>query len=69
MVCDKTEFGDDQPFRIDKKTKFTHDGRPSAAADLKQGDKVWVKIRTDKRTGEMSALRVISGVFNASLTK
>ena len=69
MVCDKTEFGDDQPFKIDKRTKFAHDGRPSAAADLKQGDKVWVKIRTDKRTGEMTALRVISGVFNASLTK
>jgi hypothetical protein len=67
LVCDRTEFGDDQPFKIDKKTKFTHDGKPSAAADLKTGDKVWVKIRTDKRTGEMTALKVISGVFDASL--
>jgi Domain of unknown function (DUF5666) len=69
LVCDKTEFGDDQPFKIDRKTKFSHDGQPSAAADLKAGDKVWVRIRTDKRTGEMTALRVVSGVFDASLAK
>lgn len=67
LVCDKTEFGDDQPFKIDKKTKFTHDGKPSAAADLKTGDKVWMKIRTDKRTGDMTALKVVSGVFDAQL--
>ncbi len=69
LVCDRTEYGDDQAFKIDKKTKFTHDGKPSAAADLKTGDKVWMKIRTDKRSGDMTALRVISGVFDASLTK
>jgi len=67
LVCDKTEFGDDQPFRIEKKTKFTHDGKRSAAGDLKAGDKVWVKVRTDKRTGEMTALKVVSGVFDAQL--
>ena len=69
LICDKTEFGDAQPFKIDKKTKFAHDGKHSAAADLKPGDKVWVRVRTDKKTGEMTALRVISGVFDASLTK
>lgn len=67
LICDKTEFGDDQPFKIDKKTKFTHDGKPSAASDLKAGDKVWVRIRTNKRTGEMAALKVVSGVFDAQL--
>jgi Domain of unknown function (DUF5666) len=69
LICDKTEFGDDQPFRIDKKTKFTHDGKASSATELKAGDKVWVRVRTDKRTGEMTAVKVISGVFDASLTK
>lgn len=69
LVCDKTEFGDGQAFRIDKKTRFIHDGQPSSAADLKAGDKVWVRIRTDKKTGEMTALRVVSGVFDAGLTK
>jgi hypothetical protein len=69
LICDKTEFGDGQPFKIDRKTKFTHDGQSSKATDLKTGDKVWVKIRTDKKTGDMTALRVVSGVFDASLTK
>lgn len=69
LVCDKTEFGDDQPFKLDRKTKFAHDGKASSAADLKPGDKVWVRIRTDKKTGEMTALKVISGVFDATLTK
>jgi hypothetical protein len=69
LICDKTEFGDDQPFRIDKKTKFIHDGKPSTAGDLKAGDKVWVRVRSDKRTGEMTAVKVISGVFDASPTK
>ncbi|HEV2426087.1 MAG TPA: hypothetical protein VGZ29_14750 [Terriglobia bacterium] len=67
LICDKTEFGDDQPFRIDKKTKFIRDGKLSAANDLKPGDKVWMKIRTEKRTGEMTAQRVVSGVFDAKL--
>lgn len=67
LICDKTEFGDGQPFRIEKKTKFIYDGKPSAAGDLKAGDKVWVRIRTDKRTGEMTALKVVSGLFDAKL--
>jgi multidrug efflux pump subunit AcrA (membrane-fusion protein) len=67
LVCDKTEFGDDQPFRVEKKTKFTRDGKASTASALKAGDKVWMKIRTDKRTGEMTALKVVSGVFDARL--
>jgi len=67
LICDKTEFGDDQPFKIDRKTKFTHDGKTSSAGDLKAGDKVWIRIRADKRTGEMTALKVVSGVFDAQL--
>ncbi len=67
LVCNKTEFGDDQPFTVDRKTKFMHDGKPSAATDLKAGDQVWLRIRTNKKTGEMTALKVVSGVFDASL--
>ncbi|HUI42488.1 MAG TPA: hypothetical protein VL523_11020 [Terriglobia bacterium] len=65
IVCDKTEFGDGQAFKLDKKTKFYRDGQPGSASDLKAGDDVWVKIHKDKKSGEMTALRVVSGMFPA----
>lgn len=67
MICDKTEFGDDQAFKLDKKTKFLRDGKRAAATDLKAGDKVWVKIRKEKKTGDLVALRVVAGVLSVSM--
>ena len=67
MICDKTEFGDDQAFILDKKTRFLRDGKPAAAADLKAGDKVWVKIRREKKSGDLVALRVVAGVLSVSM--
>jgi hypothetical protein len=67
MICDKTEFGDDQAFRLDKKTRFLRDGKPAAAADLQAGDKVWVKIRREKKSGDLVALRVVSGVLSVNM--
>jgi hypothetical protein len=67
LICDKTEFGDDQAFKLDKKTRFLRDGKPAAAADLKAGDKVWVKIRKDKKTGDLFALRVVAGVLSINM--
>ena len=61
IVCDKTEFGDNQPFLIDKKTKYVRDGQSSTSSDLKIGDKTWVKIRKDKKSGDMTALLVVTG--------
>lgn len=62
IVCDKTEFGDDQPFKLDKKTKYIRDGKPASLDGLKAGDEVWVKPKKDKKTGEMTALSVMMGV-------
>jgi hypothetical protein len=67
MICDKTEFGDDQPFKLDKKTKFLRDGKASEATDLKAGDKVWVKIRKEKKTGDLVALRVVAGELSVRM--
>jgi hypothetical protein len=67
LICDKTEFGDDQAFKLDKKTRFLKDGKPAAAVDLKAGDKVWVKIRKDKKTGDLFALRVVAGVLSVNM--
>jgi hypothetical protein len=63
ITCDKTEFGPDQAFKLDKKTKFIRDGKPSALGNLKLGEGVWVKIRKDKKTGDLIAVRVATGVL------
>ena len=63
IICDKTEFGDGEPFNLSKKTRFYRNGQPSSLSDLKAGDDIWVKIHRNKRTGELTALRVVSGVF------
>ncbi|HEY6292725.1 MAG TPA: hypothetical protein VI455_14345 [Terriglobia bacterium] len=61
LVCDHTEFGDAQPFKLDKKTKYLRDGQTSTVEQLKVGDKTWVKIRKNKKTGEITALVVVTG--------
>jgi hypothetical protein len=61
LIVDKTSFGDGQKFKLDHKTKFIHDGKPSAFEDLKVGDKVWIDTKTDKKTGEMTAKKVVTG--------
>ena len=62
LVLDKTEFGDAQVFKLEPKTKYVHDGKPSKLADLKVGDMVFVDAKKDKKTGERTARRVVTGV-------
>jgi len=61
LICDQTEFGDAQPFKLDKKTKYLHDGQAGTVQQLKVGDKTWLKIRKNKKTGELTALVVVTG--------
>jgi hypothetical protein len=61
LIVDKTSFGDGQKFKLDHKTKFIHEGKPSTFGDLKVGDKVWIDTKTDKKTGEMTATKVVTG--------
>ena len=62
MVLEKTKFGIDQTFKLDRKVKFIRDGKPSSFDRLKVGDKVWVDVKTDKKTGELIAKKVITGL-------
>lgn len=62
LVVDKTSFGDGQKFKLDRKTKFIHDAKSSALEDLRVGDKVWIDVKVDKKTGEMTAKKVVTGV-------
>ncbi len=62
LVMDKTKFGIDQTIKLEPKTKYIHDGKPSSLASLKVGDQVYVDVRKDKKTGDMVAKKVVSGV-------
>ena len=62
LILTKTKFGVDQTFKINKKTKFTLDGKPSSFDKLKVGEGVFIDVDTDKKTGDLIAKKVVSGV-------
>jgi hypothetical protein len=63
MDLTKTNAGMDQTFKFNKKTKFIHDGKDSSIESLKLGDQVWVDAREDKKTGDLIARKVVTGVI------
>ena len=62
LILTKTKFGVDQSFKIQKKTKFTQDGKPSSYDKLKVGDQVYIDVDKGRRTGTLFAKQVVSGV-------
>ena len=62
IVLTKTDAGMDETFKFTKKTKFVHDGKSSTLDSVKVGDKVWVDANQDKKTGDLFARKVLSGV-------
>ncbi|MBI1940091.1 MAG: hypothetical protein HYS33_01130 [Acidobacteria bacterium] len=62
LVLEKTKFGIDQALKLKAKTKYIHDGKPGSLDRLKVGDKVWVDVKTEKKTGVMIATKVVTGV-------
>lgn len=62
LVVDKTPFGDGQSFKLERKTKFVHDGKPSTLDQIKVGEKVWLDVKVDKKTGEILAKKVVTGL-------
>lgn len=69
MVLEKTKFGIDQTIVLTEKTKYVHDGEPGTVEHLKVGDQVWIRIKTDKKTGDMRAELVLSGVVAPTIKK
>lgn len=65
IVLDKTKFGVDQTIKLEKKTKYIRDGKRSSFDDLKVGDPVYVDAKTDKKTGDMLAKKIVSGIIAA----
>lgn len=62
LVLTKTKIGVPQTIHLTKKTKFVRDRKKSALADLKVGEMVYVDVKTDKKTGDMTARKVVSGM-------
>jgi len=62
MVLEKTKAGIDQAFKFQPNTKFIRDDKPSSRETLKIGEQVYVDVRTDKKTGDLYAKRVVSGI-------
>jgi hypothetical protein len=64
IVLEKTKFGVDTTIKLFPKTKYVSDGKPSSLGELNVGDQVYVDVKTDKKTGDMSAKKVVSGVIS-----
>lgn len=65
IILDKTKFGVDQSIRLDPKTKYVRDRKASSLDKLEIGDPVYVNVKTEKKTGVMTAKKVTSGVIAA----
>jgi hypothetical protein len=63
MVLEKTKAGIDQTLKFQPKTKFIRDEKPSSREALKVGDQVYVDVHEDKKTGDLYAKKVVTGVI------
>jgi hypothetical protein len=63
VVLTKTVSGEDRTFKFNKKTKFLLDGKDSTIESVHVGDKIWVDMDEDKKTGDLLAHKVVAGVF------
>jgi len=62
LILTKTKFGTDQTFKLTKKTRYVQDRKPSSFDKLSVGDKVFIDVETNKKTGDLTAKKVVSGV-------
>ena len=69
MVLEKTKFGVDQAIKLDSKTKYLHNEKPSPFDRLAVGDQVWVQVNTNKKTGELTAKKVLTGVVAPTIRR
>lgn len=61
LVLTKTKVGIPQTIRLTKKTKYVFNKKKSALAALRPGEMVYIDVKTDKKTGAMTARKVVSG--------
>jgi hypothetical protein len=66
MTLTKTRFGVDTTIKLLSKTKYVYNNKPGKLDDLKVGDLVFVDAKTNKKTGDMSAKKVVGGIVPIS---
>ncbi len=66
VTLEKTRFGVDTTIKLLDKTKYVYNNKPGKPSDLKVGELVFVDAKTDKKTGEMSAKKIVGGVVPIS---
>ncbi len=62
FVLTKTKFGIPETIKLDRKTKFIRNGKRSSVSQFKVGDQVYVDVKTNKKTGDMLAKKVVRGL-------
>ena len=61
VVLDKTPYGLPKSVKFDKKTKFIMNSKPAKLDQFKVGEGVFVQVKTNKKTGDMIAKKLVSG--------
>lgn len=61
VVLDKTPYGLPKTVKFDKKTKFIMNSKPAKLDQFKVGEGVFVQVRTNKKTGDLTAKKLVSG--------
>ena len=69
MVLEKTKFGVDQTIMLTEKTRYVRDEKPGKPEDLKVGDQVWIRIKKNKKSDDLTAELVLSGVIAPTIRK
>ncbi len=67
LVLEKTVQGVDQVLKLEPKTKFIRDRKAASSSDVKVGDKVYVEVKKDKKTGQVIAKKVVTGTAATEL--
>lgn len=62
LVLGKTKVGVPQTIQLSKKTKYIRNGKKSSFSKLALGEMVYIDLKTDKKTGVMTARKVVSGL-------
>ncbi len=62
LIVDKTVFGNGQTFKLEPKTKYIHNRKRSTLDALKVGEQVYIDMSRNKKTGDMIARKVVTGI-------
>jgi hypothetical protein len=65
LVLTKTKFGVPATIDLNRKTKFVRSGKRSSWSELKPGEMVYVQVKKNKKTGSLTAKKVVSGLVLA----